>query len=125
MSEQEQILENLQDLIMEILKSGSASIEQGKRLDALEATLFKQKSFKKSSDSEYDLQGEEIAGLIVKESVSEAVAKLYEYKITSTDFFGFVDYHFDEDDDVEILAAFSDALKEKVHADYALKCQAK
>ncbi|HIC44947.1 MAG TPA: hypothetical protein EYO73_11930 [Sulfurimonas sp.] len=125
MSEQEKILEALQELIMEILKSGSASAEQGHKLDELEASLFKQKCFKKTSHTEYDIQGEEIAGLFYKGDFTQAIDKLYEYKITSKDFFGFVQYHFDEDDDKELLEKFTDELIAKAHIDYDLKCQSK
>ncbi|PHR56554.1 MAG: hypothetical protein COA44_08070 [Arcobacter sp.] len=125
MSEQAKILEDLQELIMEILKSGSASAEQGNKLDKLEAQLFKQRSFKKSTHEDYDIQGEEIAGLFVNDSYSQAIDKLYEYKITSNDFFGFVQYHFDEDDDSELLEVFSDAFIAKVNKDYEVKCESK
>lgn len=125
MSEQAKILEKMQELIMEILKSGAASVEQGNKLDELEAILHKGRCFKKSSHTEYDTQGEEIAALFVNDSYKEAIDKLYEYKISSSDFFGFVEYHFDEDDDEELLEKFTDAFIAEVNRDYELKCQAK
>ncbi len=125
MSEQSRILAQMQELIMEILKSGAASVEQGNRLDELEAMLHKQKCFKKTSHPEYDCQGEEIAGLFLNDSYKEAIDKLYEYKISSDDFFGFVEYHYDEDDDEEIVEKFTDAFIAEVNKDYALKCQSK
>jgi len=124
-SEQAKILEELQSLIMEILKTGSASIEQGNKLDGLEAALFKQRCFKQSSNTTYENQGEEIAYLFMADKYEEAIDKLYEYKINSNDFFGFVDYHFDEDeeDDKEIMDIFTDTLVQKVNKDYELRCQ--
>jgi len=89
MSEQARILEELQVLIMEILKSGSASVAQGKKLDELEAMLWKQKCFKATSHVDYECQGEEITGLFTKDSFAEAIDKMYEYKINSTDYIPF------------------------------------
>lgn len=125
MSEQAKILEKMQELIMGILKSGSASVEQGNQLDALEATLHKQRCFKKSSNSKHDIQGEEIADLFFSDSYNEGIEKLYEYKITASDFFGFVEYHYDEDEEEEILEKFSDSFIAKVNKDYDIKCQSK
>ena len=127
MSEQAKILEELQGLIMDILKTGSASAEQGKKLDELESLLHKQRSFKPSSNPTYESQGEEIAYMFLADSYKEAIDKLYEYKINSNDFFGFVEYHFDEDeeDEKEIIDIFSDTFREKINRDYELKCQAK
>ena len=125
MSEQAKILEELQGLIMEILKTGSASVEQGKQLDKLEASLHKQRCFKTISNSTYDCQGEEIAYLFFNNAYEKAIDKLYEYKIKSNDFFGFVEYHFDEDeeDEKEIIDIFSDEYRQKINTDYELKCQ--
>lgn len=125
MSEQAKILAQMQELIMEILKSGTASVEQGHRLDALEASLHKQKCFKKSSKEAYDCQGEEIAYLFFNNAYDEAIEKLYEYKIDSHDFFGFIEYHFDEDDDEDILAIFTDDFIDRVHKDYQSRCASK
>jgi len=127
MSEQAKILEELQALIMDILKTGLASAEQGKKLDELEAVLHKQRCFKPSSNPTYESQGEEIAYMFLADTYKEAIDKLYEYKINSNDFFGFVEYHFDEDeeDEKEIMDIFTDAYIEKVNKDYELKCQAK
>ncbi|MEA3371753.1 MAG: hypothetical protein U9Q40_10475 [Campylobacterota bacterium] len=127
MSEQGKLLVQMQELITEILKSGSASAEQGSRLDKLEDQLHKQRCFKKSKNAEYETQGEEIAGLFFNDSYKEAIDKLYEYKISSEDFFGFVEYHFDEDeeDEQEILEKFTDSFTAGVHKDYELKCKSK
>lgn len=125
MSEQAKILEKMQELIMGILKSGSATVEQGNQLDALEASLHKQRCFKKSSDSKYEIQGEEIAGLFFSDSYKEGIEKLYDYKISSSDFFGFVEYHYDEDEEEELLEKFSDSFIAQVHKDYELRCKTK
>ena len=127
MSEQAKILAEMQELIMGIIKTGSASVEQGNKLDRLEASLHKQRCFKPSTNPTYKSQGEEIAYLFVANAYQEAINKLYEYKINSNDFFGFVDYHFDEDeeDEKEIMDIFSDEFMQKVNKDYDLKCQSK
>ena len=127
MSEQARILAEMQGLIMDILKSGSASVEQGRKLDELEAQLYKQRCFKKSSNPDYELQGEEIAGLFVNDSYKEAIDKLYEYKITSDDFLGFIEYHYDEDeeDEAQVIEKFTEEMIAKIHEDYQLRCQSK
>lgn len=121
MSEQSKILEKMQDLITEILKSGTASVEQGSMIDALEAQLFKQRSFKESSVDGNDIQGEEIAGLFFQDKFEEAIHKLYEFKITPEDFFGFVSYHYDEEDDPEV-EIFTEAFCQKVLTAYTQRC---
>lgn len=125
MSEQSKIIAELQELIMNILKTGVASVEEGKKLDKLEALLLKQRCFKNSSDSEYNCQGEEIAGLFFNDDFNKAINKMYDYKISSEDFFGFVEYHYDEDeeDELKIIELFTDAYKEKVHNAYQSRCQ--
>ena len=121
MSEQSKILEKMQDLITEILKSGTASVEQGTLIDSLEAQLFKHRSFKESSVDGCDIQGEEIAGLFFKDKFEEAIHKLYEFKITPEDFFGFVSYHYDEEDDPEV-EMFTDAFCMDVVKAYEARC---
>jgi len=127
MSQQAKTLEALQVLITEILKTGTASIEQGQQLDKLEANLLKERSFKASSNDTYDNQGEEIAYMFFKDAYEKGINKLYEYKITPEDFFGFVNYHFDEDEDdeLEIMQTFNDTFKQKIQEDYTLKCKSK
>ena len=125
MSEQAKILEEMQALIMEILKSGAASAAQGQKLDALEEALLKQRCFKASANSAYENQGEEVAYLFLGDKHAQGIDKLYEYKIHSNDFIGFVNYHFDEEDDEEVLAKFTDDVVTQIHKDYEAKCQGK
>lgn len=103
MSEQSKIIHNLQELIMEILKTGTASPEQGAKLDRLEELLHKQKSFQEGNNPKYSCKGEEIAYLFFNSQSKEAIEKLYEYKITPEDFFGFAEYHFDEDEEERLV----------------------
>ena len=115
MSEQAKILSQLQMLIMEILKTGSASVEQGERLDALEAQLETQQCFKSIEGSKYASMGDEIAHLFFMDSDSQAVAKLHEYQITPEDFFGFAEYYYDEGEEEALVEErFTDAFKTKV-----------
>ena len=49
---------------------------------------------------------------------------MYEYKITPEDFFGFVEYHYDEDhEDEELTEMFTHSFIEKIHNDYLNKCK--
>ncbi|MEA1982160.1 MAG: hypothetical protein U9N39_01345 [Campylobacterota bacterium] len=121
MSEQSKILEQMQELIMSILKTGTASVEQGNQLDRLEDTLHKQKCFKTTTSPDHANKGEEIASLFFNDSYTEAIDKLYEYKISPEDFFGFAEYHFDEEEDEESLEMFTDSFKEKVMSSIEVK----
>ena len=98
MSEQAKILAEMQEIIMNILKNGTASVEQGNRIDELEALLYKQKCYQEIDHEEYDYLGEEIAGLFATDHYMEAIDKMCENKITPDDFFGFINYH-DEDEE--------------------------
>lgn len=127
MSEQAKIIEDIQKLVMSILKTGIATAEEGSKLDELEVLLYKQRCFKSSTLPEYDCLGEEIVALFLNDNFTEAVDKLYEYKISSEDFFGFVEYHYDEDeeDNQEIIDLFTEAYKINVHNAYKSKYQSK
>lgn len=103
MSEQSKIIDDLQKLIMDILKTGTASPEQGAKLDRLEDQLHKQKSFQQGKDTNFSCKGEEIASLLFAKKTQEAMQKLYEYKITTEDFFGFAQYHYDEGEEEELV----------------------
>jgi len=117
MSEQAKILAQLQELIMEILKSGEASPQQGALLDSLEEQLFAQKCFQEPSNEAYDNLGEEIAYLFFHDKADKAVAKMKEQEISVEDFLGFVEYHFEDDEPVEMFnAAFVDEVKRKLAA---------
>lgn len=120
MSEQAKILAEMQEIIMTILKSGSASEAQGNRIDELEALLHEQKCYKEIDHAEYDYLGEEIAGLFFTNHYMEAIEKMCEYEITPDDFFGFIEYH---DEDEEFTEMFTGVFIEDVTKDYQSKCK--
>ena len=120
MSEQAKILEELHEIIMQILGSGSASEEQGKRIDELEALLHQQKCYQEIDHPEHDYLGEEIAALFNKEQYMEAIDKLCQSGITPDDFFGFITYH---DEEEEFTDMFTDAFIQRVKSDYSSRCQ--
>jgi len=119
MSEQAKILAELQEIIMNILKSGSASAEEAARIDTLEALLLEQKCYKEIDHKEYTYQGEEIAGLFSTDHYTEAIDKMCEYEITPDDFFGFIAYHDEEEEFIEI---FTNTFMAKVKKDYQSRC---
>ena len=122
MSEQSRILAEIHALVMEILKTGSVSEEEGVKIDALEELLHKQNCYKEIENSAYSCQGEEIASLFFGDAYSQAIDKMVEYEITPEDFFGFVQYHYDEEhEDEEKIEMFTGAFMTKVHNDYRLK----
>ena len=123
MSEQAKIIAQMQALIMEILKTGTTDIEQANKMDALERELFKQRAFKAIKHDKHEYQGEEIATLFFEDKYTQAIDKLYDCKISAEDFFGFVDYYYDEDhDDEELTEMFSSEFMAKVKQDYQTKC---
>lgn len=113
MSEQSKILADMQELIMHILKTGSATVEQGNQLDRLEDLLHKQKSFKEVANPDYSCKGDEIATLFFKDNYTEAIDKMFEYKISPEDFFGFAEYQYDDEEE-ESIEMFTDSFKERV-----------
>jgi len=121
MSEQAKILAQMYELITNILKTGQASEEEGKRIDELEEMLLQQKCYEKVDNAESDYLGEEIARLFFNEKYEEAVNKLYENAISPEDFFAFAEYHFDEEEDEENLELFTQAFMVKVKTDYEAK----
>lgn len=122
MSEQAQILAELQEVIMGILKTGSASVEEGNRIDELEDLLHQQKCFKEIDHPDHANQGEEIATLFFNDSYMEAIEKMCEYGISPDDFFGFADYHYDEDED-EAIEMFTDVFIAEANKVYQSKCK--
>jgi hypothetical protein len=122
MSEQAKILAEMQEIIMNILKNGSASVEEGNRIDELEALLHQQKCYKEIDHKEYSYQGEEIAGLFFGDHYMEAIDKMCEYEITPDDFFGFIEYH---DEDEEFSEMFTDLFIADVSKVYQSKCVSK
>jgi hypothetical protein len=101
MSEQAKILLEINKIIMNILKTGQASVEEAHRIDELEALLQQQQCFKESKSAAYANQGEEIAALFFDDNSTQAIKKMCEYAITPEDFFAFVDYHYDDEHEDE------------------------
>jgi len=126
MTEQSKILKELHSLIMEILKTGTATPEQGASIDRLEATLHKQRCFKTNSSSDHANQGEEIATLFFDEKFEAGIEKMYEYKINPEDFFGFAQYYYDDEhEDEELAEMFDGDFITKVSQAYEAKCASK
>jgi len=122
MSEQAKIIAEIHELIMEILKTGSATVEQGDKIDELEDLLYQQKCFKEIDHADYANQGEQIASLFFSDKSKEAIDKMIEYDITPDDFFGFVEYFYDEDHkDEDKIKMFTSAFIADVNKDYASK----
>ena len=125
MSEQARILSEINKIIMNILKTGSASVEEADRIDELEALLYQQKCFQELSNSEHVNQGEEIATLFFKDQYAQAINKMCECEITPDDFFAFVDYYYDDEhEDEELTEMFTDEFVRGVNEAYAVKCKA-
>lgn len=120
MSEQAKILAEMQEIIMTILKNGSASEAEADRIDELEALLHQQKCYKEIDHPEYEYQGEEIAGLFATDHDMEAIEKMCACEITPDDFFGFIAYH---DEDEEFTELFTDAFIAEVKKVYQSKCK--
>ena len=120
MSEQSKILAEMQEIIMNILKNGTASVEQGNRMDELEALMYQQKCYKEIDHEDYDYLGEEIAGLFATDHYMEAIDKMCECEITPEDFFGFIEYH---DEDEEFTEMFTDDFIADVTKVYQSKCK--
>lgn len=120
MSEQSKIIAQMHEIIMKILKSGSASVEEGERLDALEEELQKQKCFMELNHPEHSCKGEEIANLFFSANEKAAIEKMCEYGITPEDFFGFAEYHYEEEDETE---AFTPEFISEVTTTYRQKRQ--
>ena len=119
MSEQARIIAEIHELVMSILKTGSASVEQGEKIDELEELLHKQKCFVEIENSEHTNQGEEIASLFFDDKYTQAIDKMIECKITPDDFFGFVEYHYDDEhEDEGSTQMFTGAFRANVNKDY-------
>ncbi|MDP2077575.1 MAG: hypothetical protein Q8N01_07450 [Sulfuricurvum sp.] len=122
MSEQARILAEINAIIMNILKTGSASVEEADKIDELEALLQQQKCFKETTDGAHANQGEEIAILFFTDRYMEAINKMCECEISPDDFFAFVDYHYDEDhEDEALVEMFTNAFVADVNNAYRLK----
>ncbi len=122
MSEQSKILAQIHALVMEILKTGTVSEEEGAKIDALEELLHKQNCYKELENSDHACQGEEIASLFFEGSTAQAIDKMIEYEITPEDFFGFVQYHYDEEhEDEDKITMFTGAVMAEVNEAYESK----
>jgi len=118
MSEQSQILSQMQEIIMKILKNGQASPEEGQRLDELEAKLYEQKCFEESKNRTYQCKGEEIAYLFFANKYEMAIEKMSDYEIMPEDFFGFAQYHFEDEEEADM---FTQEFVNRVANSYASK----
>lgn len=124
MSEQTKILAEIGQIVMNVFKTGSVTMEESERMQELETLLHKQRAFKEVNHPDNTCQGEVIASLFFNDHYNEAIDKLYEYKITPEDFFGFVEYHYDDDhEDEELTEMFTNEFIENVTNDYLLKCK--
>lgn len=120
MSEQSLVIKEMQELIMGIIKSGTTTIEDANKMDKLETQLYKQRCFKKTKDTNCENQGEEIANFFFNDTFTQGIDKMYEYKITPLDFFGFVEYHYSDDhDDEDLVEMFTGAFVTRVNEAYA------
>lgn len=118
MSEQAKILAEMQQLIMNILKDGSATVAEGDRLDELEDLMMQQKCYEAVKNEDSNYLGEEIANLFFNEKLTEAIDKMYMSKITPEDFFAFAEYHYEDEEDTEM---FTSSFIEDVTKNYRLK----
>lgn len=112
MSEQGKILKEMQNIIMNIMKNSSASVEESNRIDELEKLLLEQNSYIEIDHPKHTYIGEEIAELLINNNYDEAIDKMYQYDITSKDFFGFINYH---DEDEEFYDIFTDEFKDNIN----------
>jgi len=124
MSEQSKILAEIGQIVMNVFKTGSVTMEESVKMQELETLLHKQRCFKEVEHSDHTYQGEVIASLFFNDQYTQAIDKMYEYKITPEDLFGFVEYHYDEDHEDEALTEmFTPAFIENVNKDYLHKCK--
>ena len=123
MTEQAKILTEMQTLVMDILKKGAATEEEGNKLHELEDLMLTQKCYKSTENEDYQYIGEEIASLFLNDDNNNAIDKMLEGEITPEDFFGFIEYHYDEDeeDEEKIINVFTASTREDINNKYALK----
>ena len=123
MTEQAKILAEMQKLVMDILKKGDATEEEGNRLHELEDLMLTQKCYKSIDNKDYQCIGEEIASLFFNDDYNNALDKMLEFQITPEDLFGFIEYHYDEDeeDEEKILNLFTASTKEDINNKFLLK----
>ena len=122
MSEQAKIIAELNELVMRILKSGSPTLKDGQELDRLEELLYEEKCYENIDHEEYAFQGEVVASIFFTEDKSKAIDKMIECRITPDDFFGFIEYHYDEDhSDEHLIGMFTDVFIADVNHIYQSK----
>ncbi|CAI6152079.1 MAG: hypothetical protein SPLUMA2_SPLUMAMAG2_01836 [uncultured Sulfurimonas sp.] len=121
MSEQTKLIAGIQELVTKILQNGTVTEEEGLAINTLEDELFKENSFKPSTDKQGSLQGEEVATLFFNKETENAIAKLIKYEITPEDFFGFVGYHYDDEHpDEALIEMFTVAFVTDINEKYQL-----
>ncbi len=122
MSEQAKIIEDMQKIVMSILEKGSATIEEADEIDRLEELLHEQKCYNRVNDTDNRYQGEEIATLFFSDDYNGAIDKMIECGITPDDFFGFVEYHYDDEhEDYESIKMFTNTFISSVNEAYQSK----
>lgn len=123
MSEQTKILTELHEMVMTILKNGTATVEEADKIDELEALLHQQKCFKEIAHTDHACHGEEIGSLFFNDHFQEAIDKMCEFEITPEDFFGFAQYHYDDEhEDEHLTQIFTNVFIADVSKAYQLKC---
>ena len=119
MSEQAKIIKDIHTIVMSILKTGTATIEEADEIDRLEALLDEQKCFKEVDEINHISQGEEIASMFFRDDYEKAIDKMLECEISPEDFFGFVEYYYDDDhEDEELSEMFTGAFRRGVNEAY-------
>ena len=119
MSEQTKIMQDIHTIVVSILKSGTATIQEADEIDRLEILLSEQECFKEINHDKHSCQGEEIASLFFSDNYDKALNKMLECKISAEDFFGFVDYYYDEEhEDEDLTEMFTGEFKRGVNEAY-------
>ena len=119
MSEQAKIMQDIHTIVMSILKTGTATIEEADEIERLEALLDEQKCFKEVDEINHISQGEEIASMFFRDDYEKAIDKMLECEISPEDFFGFVEYYYDDDhEDEELSEMFTGAFRRGVNEAY-------
>lgn len=125
MSEQARIIAEIHGIVMGVLKTGSASVEEADKIDELEALLYQQKCYEEINHDNHAYLGEEIATLFFNDHYSEGIEKMCENEIAPDDFFGFTQYHYDDHEDEELAEMFTNVFIKGVNEAYELQCKSK
>ncbi len=122
MSKQAELIQEIQVIVMSILKNGTVTEEEGIAIDRLEEELHKQNAFKKKSEDDVFTQGEEVATHFFNNEFEQGLEKLLEYKITPADFFSFIEYYYDEEHpDEDKIEMFTQGFIQKLNEAYKAK----